>query len=129
LEANLPIDAGAGMAAFCSLSRASASSIVTGKTVERCADDRSVMEELPSSGSWHCGGPICDDDWAIEGYKILPGLVLGPFFWVGRIWTRAVGAIQGRHPCLIGQWVRWDTKINISLAQVSDKNTHYSIET
>jgi hypothetical protein len=54
-----------------------------------------------------------------------PGLVLGS---PDPIWNDALNAIQGGDPCLIEQRAPWNTKINVSLAQVSDGNTHDSIE-
>jgi hypothetical protein len=71
---------------------------------------------------------IGDCERAILRCKILPGLVLDWSFRVRHIWTRAVDAIQGSNPCLIGQGVARDAKINFSLTQVSEKNGHHPIE-
>ena len=60
--------------------------------------------------------------------KHRPGLILGSFFRVRRIWTRSADAIQDGDPCLVGQQIPRDVKIYSSLAQVSDKNRHHPIE-
>jgi hypothetical protein len=79
------------------------------------------------TGIW--GGPnYCDSDRATLRYKILPGLVLVSFFGLTKTWHRAVDAIQSGDPCLIRQRVHRDTKINFSLTQVGDKNTHHPVE-